>query len=176
MSGLRPFAFCKQRCAYPPPPVRGTALYPRTGTQQHPPTRHHKHQKPCGVCDKIKGRCCFLDNKVRSAVCVLYIFVSELTLYVHAPANCGNTALAELTTSWQSCYRRRRRRRCRCCCCYFCCCCCCCCCCFRFRPQKRQTHLKPLIAASFTCATVLTSSVPRVSLCPNVGIYYWPRI
>ena len=163
--GFETSCLCKQRCAYPPPksgelPFIHAQAPNNTHLPHAPETRGEGSnllQKPCCVCDKIKGRCCFLDNKVRSAVCglcIIYICISELTLYVHAPANCENTALAELTASWQSCYRRRRRRR----------CCCCCCCCFRFSPQKRQTHLKPLITASFTCATVLTSSVPRLSL------------
>ena len=101
---------------------------------------------------------------LRFAVCVLYIFVSELTLYVHAPANCGNTALAELTTSWQSCYRCRRRRRRR------CCCCCCCCCCFCFSPQKRQTHLKPLIAASPSVSSYVLLYATVLPLCPITGL------
>jgi hypothetical protein len=103
---------------------------------------------------------------LRFAVCVLYIFVSELTLYVHAPANCGNTALAELTTSWQSCYRCRRRRRRRCC----CCCCCCCCCYFCFSPQKRQTHLKPLIAASPSVSSYVLLYATVLPLCPITGL------
>ena len=97
---------------------------------------------------------------LRFAVCVLYIFVSELTLYVHAPANCGNTALAELTTSWQSCYRCRRRRRRR----------CCCCCCFCFNPQKRQTHLKPLIAASPSFSSRVLWYATVLPLCPIAGL------
>ena len=97
---------------------------------------------------------------LRFAVCVLCIFVSELALYVHAPANCGNTALAELTASWQSCYRRRRRRR-R---------CCCCCCCFRFSPQKRQAHLKPLIAASPSFSSYMLFYATVLPLCPITGL------
>jgi len=81
-------------------------------------------------------------------------------LYVHAPANCENTALAELTASWQSCYRRRRRRR-R---------CCCCCCCFRFRPPKRQTHLKPLIAASPSFSSYMLFYATVLPLYPITGL------
>ena len=84
-------------------------------------------------------------------------------MYVHAPANCGNTALAELTASWQSCYRRRRRRRC-------CCCCCCCCCYFCFSPQKRQTHLKPLIAASPSVSSYVLLYATVLPLCPITGL------
>ena len=65
---LLPFASSGARIA--PPSPRNFPL----STHRHPTTpTYHTHQTPCCVCDKIKGRCCFLDNKVRSAVCGLCI-------------------------------------------------------------------------------------------------------